>query len=84
LEIILLHIFLADRCRVHAGPPNEKQQFRGQSVMMPDPSMIQPTQGAFTRLAEYIVHSGQAGVMVLVAVVMVIAVSVWLALRPQL
>ena len=46
--------------------------------------MMQPTQGTFTRLAEYIVHSGQAGVMVLAAVVMVIAVSVWLAMRPQL
>jgi len=52
--------------------------------MTPESSMMQPTQGAFTRLAEYIVHSGQAGVMVLAAVVMVIAVSVWLALRPQL
>ncbi len=52
--------------------------------MTPESSMMQPTQGAFTRLAEYIVHSGQAGVMVLAAVVTVAAVSVWLAVRPQL
>ncbi len=46
--------------------------------------MMQPTQGAFTRLAEYIVHSGQAGMLMLAAVVMVVVLSVWLALRPQL
>lgn len=46
--------------------------------------MMQPTQGAFTRLAEYIVHSGQPGMVVLAAVVTIVFLSVWLALRPQL
>ncbi len=52
--------------------------------MAPDFSMTHSMQGAFTRFAEYIVHSGHTGTVVLAAVVTVVLLSVWLALRPQL
>ena len=68
---------------MRGGSAKRETPVQGRSVMTPDSSMIQPIQGAFTRLAEYIVHSGQAGVTVLVAVMTVVVFSVWLALRPQ-
>ncbi len=52
--------------------------------MTPDISVMQSSHGSFTRLAEYIVHSGQAGTMVLAAVVTVAVLSVWIVIRPQL
>ena len=52
--------------------------------MTPESSMMQPTQGAFTRLAEYIVHCTYWYRNKNHIMVMVIAVSVWLAMRPQL